>query len=422
MLTKSLWRSLAVISFLFFPYAVETATRLYELTGEMEYLEKALEYSQKSKSFVLRQAIFKEYSSELDGEMELREVIRDLEYNYRRMPNADIEGRNMLLKQIHESKQDLWNLIHAAATDDPANYLSRFSDETTDLSELQSKLDNKSAIIDFKTPMVDSSIAIIITKNAVDIVHYSNLLEVQDLIKLFKDELANGSAFFAEVSHDLYRKAFLPIISKIPEGVKHLIISPDYVTWEVSFEALAYELESEAKGKFLTDKFSFSYQPILGNISTHGLARNDENATIAGLVAGYSQKTGNQEALLVGCLDDSTLVDDLEMIQKVVEQIIREDQADQIFYPAKKEDFISNADEHQIVIVGAHGCAETGDSIEVNPLDYGVIFSTGGQAFPILRLGEIYDLEFKKNRTFISCFMQYRLGQITTRRRVVEYQ
>ena len=383
----------------FFPFsqAVVTAAKLFVLTDMEDYLEKAFEFSQKSKSFVLRQAIYRNYESGKTKETKLRAKIRNLEFDYRRA--KDSLQRSSILAQIHDAKQLMWNYFKEMRNSSEDIYFqNRFSNDIPNLKVIQNSLNDSTAILDFKTAIEDSSMAMIITKEKVKLAYYPKLVSIKDSITKFKDELESGSDDFGVISNQLYKILFEPIAKKLSKKIKRLIIVPDYITWDISFDALAYELDHDGNGKYLVEKFIINYQSILNTPSlSSGENVSLEKASLSGLIASYSGGLSEQNELQQDCYLNSPL-QNLSLIDDVIKDVVSTSDQNDLYHPVFKQDFINNADNHPILVIAAHGCERSPDSRLRDPLDHGIIFSTEDNDTEsyILRLGEIYNLAFKK--------------------------
>ena len=258
----------------FYSKAIDTAYKLFVITGMEKFKEKAFVLTEKSKSTVLRQIMVDSKAKKFAGIPDsLLEAERQLKIDmafFRKMvfesktrsdePPAHLKNWQ---NKLFSSNQKHETLIHRFETDFPEYFDLKYqTDIKLPADLLQALPEDSTAILEYF--LTDTTMFIFtLSKRGfdfkrikIDSSFYSNFEDMNEGI-------ANRDFFlYANNAHLLYQKLIQPVKSKIP-GTK-LIIIPDGILGYLPFEALLSEkpdssLSSYAHLNYLIKEYQISY-------------------------------------------------------------------------------------------------------------------------------------------------------------------
>jgi CHAT domain-containing protein len=232
--------------------AIKTTLKLYRITGEDEYKEKAFTFAEKSKSSVLLQAISESKAKYFGGISDtLLEKERELKINLsfyskrlykerEKRENADSTKISLWQNKLFTLHNEYDALINQFEKEYPEYYNLKYETHTASSKEIQENIvDENSALVEYFTG--DSSIFIFtITQNDFDatLVKKDSLFEEQ--IKSMRSGLIDRDyALYTKHAYKLYQTLIEPIEAKIKN--KNLIIIPDGILGYIPFETLISE-------------------------------------------------------------------------------------------------------------------------------------------------------------------------------------
>jgi len=253
---------------------ISAANTLYKKTNNPIYQNKAFEWSEKLKSYTLRQAILRNIeSSILDNpksvlrqrEFEFREEINQLEQQV--IQSADITKKIELADLTNQFTEFVSELKRSK---DPIKYsyfLERFDNEVPNLQEVKEDLlDDSTAILQLNLTR-NNLLAQIITKHQTNFTEQpTDSLFFVDL-QLFAQSLTGEKDFYQPVAERLYETLFASIKTQLPASIKNLIIIPAGKLWEIRFEALLTKKTKElsfAQLPYLVKDYNIGYHYSIG--------------------------------------------------------------------------------------------------------------------------------------------------------------
>lgn len=230
--------------------ALQTAFKLYEISGNPEYKEKAFAFSEKSKAAVLSEAVSEsqarkfagiplhllERESKLKTELALYDTYLEQEYMKKGPTNRarikSIEDHYFMLKEEYR------RLIEHFEKKYKKYYELKYKGRALSIPDFQKALSMDSALIEYF--LIDGTIHIfVLTKDSLEAVSlyagpdfYNNLTGFYNSIKKIEEKS------FLNLSNNLYRLLIKPIRQYLIDK-KRLIIIPHGELYYIPFEALA---------------------------------------------------------------------------------------------------------------------------------------------------------------------------------------
>ncbi len=227
------------------------AFKMYQRTGRKEYILKALNWIEESKSAVLQSIISKQEALQfsdipqhllaledsLNSRMgTFKQLLIDEKFSSNDPDNIAIYNSELLkVTRSHDS------LLTSIEQNYPAYYELSFGNELTSLSTIQQSLDNHTAILNYFVG--DSHVFnIVITKEKVDFLQYSIDSSFYTLVASFYDHYAHPSSTQKDISSyqqlaSQLSNILIPRDSTL-EHMEELIIIPEGILGYIPFEAL----------------------------------------------------------------------------------------------------------------------------------------------------------------------------------------
>lgn len=246
----------------------ENGIRLSLLLSEQSfkkkfYLETAFEFCERSKSSVLLEAITETKAKQFSGipatllslEDSLKDEISYIEQKLAEPDNAeDQELKDLLFLYQNEYR----TFIAGLESEYPDYYNLKYSSSLAGLEEVQSKLNDQTALLSYFLGKEEIYI-FIVTKKGIRAITNPREESFEKSARSIRNAIKyNVMATFINSSKNLYSH----LIPKLSNSIKELVILPDGVLGTLPFEALIdSESESEDYGSspFLIRKYGVSY-------------------------------------------------------------------------------------------------------------------------------------------------------------------
>lgn len=294
---------------------IETAYYLLNITGNNDYINIAFKYSERSKYSILRESINEESArniaaipdsiqNHLQTIKEQIGITRLQIANENKLVNPDSSKQIKLKEKLFQLTQIQERIIRELEHDYPKYYKRKYENSIVSITELQSALEQKEAVISYELTNTELY-TFVITKerynllcNPVDSTFYKNLRSYSDF--LHSENLMSYDNFRVP-SYELYQKLIEPALSYI-EG-KNLLIIPDSELSLISFESLTTEpyIENEYayynREPYLLRKYpiGYSYSATLYTNSKH--RKKKWNPNFLGFAPDYKNSRDTLEFL-----------------------------------------------------------------------------------------------------------------------------
>jgi CHAT domain-containing protein len=241
---------------------IDISLQLYDLTQKNEYLEAAYTFDQQNKASILALNV---HENELRKKSSAGKILLEEEASVK----TSITRLLLKLSRTVDSQQA--EAIHSSIRDheirlgklqeqikaDPNYRSGYFITQIPPVTELQKKLDEKTAIVSYHLSG-DELLAIFITGNRLDYYKTAVNREFFNNTDSLKTSLQSTAADKRYSGSSSARKMYKYLITPLEERLHHisrLIIIPDDELYYLPFEALQDE-----KGKYLIEKLSVQYQ------------------------------------------------------------------------------------------------------------------------------------------------------------------
>ena len=278
--------------------AIEAALKMYNISDDRKYVQKAYTYLTQTKSLLLSEKVYADQlsSSQPDSLPFWQQEIR-LRYHWESLKTqearADSARRAGLTKQIQDVQRDLVNLQQKRAR----NCLACSSMHTTqiDITKMQQYLlENGQNIVDFFVG--DTSVFIfVLDGESLQVIKQAKDTRYNEKIDAFVDELQQAGSFdtFYKTSYEIYKLFYQPVEPYLNAG--EIIIIPDDRIGLIPFSALIVPSDKVAlsfKGaRYLLHDKEIFYLP-----ASHFLFSKKETDQLMTYV-GYAPKFGNVSGL-----------------------------------------------------------------------------------------------------------------------------
>lgn len=252
---------------------IDISLQLYELTGQKKYLEDAYIFDQQNKASILalnvqENELRKSNSSNkimMDEEASIKTTITRLLLKLSRV--TDSQQVQVIQSSIRDNEIKLGKL-QEKIKEDPDYRNKYFITQIPSVSQLQKKLDEKTAILSYH--LSDTELLILqITANRLE--YYNQHIEKEfltttDSLKAILQSASDGEKYNgALLSAKMYQLLIKPLEAKL-SNIRRLVIIPDDELNYLPFEALQDE-----NGKYLIEKYSVQYQystALWGNVDS----------------------------------------------------------------------------------------------------------------------------------------------------------
>ncbi len=250
--------------------AVESCKLLYFLTKEKKYIEQAFYFSEKNKAESLLEAVAAADAQKfagipdslLEAEKKLKEKIAGCEKEIATLADETLEP--FLRSQLFDLNRQYENLISKMEKEFPSYFALKYQSKSATISQLQTLLDDKTAIRSYF--LADSLLTIFtISKNEIRMDTSQRVKNLPLKIAHFRRAIVSGKSkdvkqYQADAFY-LYQYLFpVPLSAEI----KNLIIIPDDVLGMIPFESLLTDEHSGnwkefKKYPYLIKQFCISY-------------------------------------------------------------------------------------------------------------------------------------------------------------------
>lgn len=239
--------------------AVHAANKIYSLTHNKDYIEKAFLYSEKSKSVLLLDALLSSQATKfakipddiIENESQLKSLITHTE---RELQYDDVD-KSKLEENLFKLNRKKRELIETLEKEYPDYYNLRYNNEVISLGDIQSSLHEDELLISYFYG--DKVIyAIAISKDSKQITNIERSATLENKIIAFYKMLSNPKSDIDSLgilSHDIYCELLKPSLTK--KTKKKLIIIPDGLLNYIPFDALN---TSETGINYLVEKYAVS--------------------------------------------------------------------------------------------------------------------------------------------------------------------
>ncbi|WP_025742449.1 CHAT domain-containing protein [Aquimarina pacifica] len=252
--------------------AITAQLLLFESNNDQRTFEKALYYSEKSKSNILKDLLLDNNAKKFAG---LSHEITVLEstlkskrafYQSRILAEKSRDSIDVTSIQEYESKlfgvvrrQD--SLTQILEEEHPKYYKIRHQNKVVTVSEIQKKLDKKTTLLEFFTSD-STTYAFIISKNNFAIKKIQ-ATELEKNIRTIHEAITSkDNNTYASLAYKLYNEIMAPIEKQLVGN--EIIIIPDGVLWHLNFELLLTEQNTQLNVKtkelpYLLRDYAISY-------------------------------------------------------------------------------------------------------------------------------------------------------------------
>jgi CHAT domain-containing protein/Tfp pilus assembly protein PilF len=259
--------------------AIETARKLYDITGGNEYRKSAFFFAEKAKAAVLWEALLDSRAKQFAGIPDSllakeRELKIDLAYYGTRIQEEKRKPEKRDSRKISEFENRYFDLnrryeklIEQFERDYPKYYALKYQTRGITISELQPQLDEQTSILEYFAG--DSTIYVFtISKTQFDVTKLPKDTLLESQIKqlrlgITRNQHEGDYQLYTRNAYQLYQKLFQPIEPRL-RGQKLLII-PDGTLNNIPFETLLSADVAAAKTidyralPYLMKKYLISY-------------------------------------------------------------------------------------------------------------------------------------------------------------------
>jgi len=243
--------------------AISTSFDLYQITGDTSYLYQAFTASERSKAYLLREALSGSkakqfagiYDSLLQDEKELKIKIAFYEKNLFEIEHPAV-GKEIDTVKVHSYQNNLFdlkredeNLVTTLEKDYPEYYQIKYETKVVSVKETrENMLDDHSAFVEYF--MGDSTIyAFLITKNNIALQSIKSFDKAQKVVQELKTTFPLFASKFdltryqklTQNSFLSYQNLLAPVLYSLETDPKKLIIASDGAVSYLPFELLLYK-------------------------------------------------------------------------------------------------------------------------------------------------------------------------------------
>jgi hypothetical protein len=395
--------------------------------GDYQYLNKAFEYSEKSKYSVLFSSMKELEARNVSGIPEtLQTLAKTLrldipfyekiisEEKAKSKPDQNKIGRwhNILFQRnkSYDSLIDLFELKY------PDYYQLKYNIKRADISEIQSSLNKNDVLVEYSLShdwlytFFITRYTCTLTRNAIDSSFYASICQFRELI-LKKDYSKASVSTYASVAGFLYSKLLqngAPLLKN-----KNLIIIPDGKLGTIPFEALITEIPTEDSLTFKTlpylvykNPLGYGYSATIYKNSME-IKKQSYETTVLSIAPTFSPS--DPELIKELQTRDDNLInlvgakEEVRAINKLFKGKILLDSA------ATKSNFVKYAPDYQIIHISTHGIMN--DKI---PMESKLAFCREKQNpnYNYLYVYEIFGLVFKKTELAVLSACNTGYGQL----------
>ncbi len=408
--------------------AIQVGNKLYELSGNMDYLEMAFKFTESSKSFALFSEIknleameFSDLPSEVkEKEQELMGKIQGYEnllYSEQLTLEPDSGNIAFYKEKLFHLKADYDKLMQEIETDYAKYFEFKYKPHFLTLEELQDKLPHKDAMIEYV--LTDSMlITYVIDKKNINVVtqeigpgfseecmEYYQLLDKQN----FSNGVHDNYRRFVELGRKFYSILVEPCLQYTDR--KNLTIIPDGAITYLPFEAFLTEEADASYINYLTlpyliREYSVGYSQSATLMFSERLKSKSTDKKVLAFAPFYpSPMLGNDTTFIRQAMENSEFLLPLGGIIKEV-QSIKELVPSRVFLNenATEAKFKEHAPDYNILHLAMHTIMK-----DDNPLNSWLAFTTAESNDPAdtiednrLYAYEIYNLSLNAEMAVLS--------------------
>lgn len=260
------------------PYAflMKNYIELYELTNKDSYLEKVLEYNEKSKYASLLNAI----SSNKTPKQNTEPLNQKKLEAYNALCQVLLSKSGLALENETNSKTKIDTYLKELIKADPHQTTPIIT-----LQEIQNNLKSNEALISLNSVYFQANVIpymMLIEKNKIKLIRPKTVKQLAPGV-VVSDSIhraleTNNIKLFKREARQIYSEYFKPIEDELSEHITHLKIIPDAQFSHVPFETLLYkdvETNDFRKLPYLIAKYDFSYA-LSASISKLNNTKNEE--------------------------------------------------------------------------------------------------------------------------------------------------
>ncbi|MEL6922860.1 MAG: CHAT domain-containing tetratricopeptide repeat protein, partial [Bacteroidota bacterium] len=260
---------------------IRVARTMYDLSGDVSYLNKAWEYMERNKSMLLLESISDQAARQLSNipdsllqyEAQLQRQKAEVEglLLFRRNAGTPVSALDAQYHRLYELRQQHDALAAEIELAYPAYHQLKTNIGVADLQALQTLLpDEQTAVLQYFVGQ-HSLFVLVATKQEQHLVELQKDFPLQEWIGQLRRQLQEAqigrtlgnkesAAQFVQLSHQLYNRLMAPIADLLPE---QLIIVPDGELGYLPFEMLVVQAEAEpvlfGSHRFVLHDHSISY-------------------------------------------------------------------------------------------------------------------------------------------------------------------
>ncbi|MBW1295856.1 CHAT domain-containing protein [Aquimarina litoralis] len=225
--------------------AIQSTLQLFVINNDPNLLQNAYEYSEKSRSSVLKDLLqdsnAKSFSGLSPDLIELEKSVKIDKAYYESKVNEQLSNVKIDSTKLftHQSKlfdisrrQD--SLTEVLEKNYPKYHQLKYDNEVISVTEVQQKLDDQTTLLEFFT--ADSTTyAFTISKSNIAVKELSTS-KLEEQIKEFQSAITKDYEAYKEISYELYETLIAPIRKELVGS--QLIIVPDGPLWHLNFDLL----------------------------------------------------------------------------------------------------------------------------------------------------------------------------------------
>lgn len=404
-----------------YPKALEVAVRLYEITGERKYFEKAFEISERSRSAnfqaMLRELLAKKSSglpdSLLQKETALKGEISACEnfiFNEKSAPSPNLTKINLWKDKVFTLSQNYQQMIKFIENNFPRYYQYKYADPIVSVQKIQQSLNRREALIEyFVKEGTNGSLGelylFVVTDNEYKILRKPIGSEFHSSIDQFLLFIRNSKVLgtrktdyvqFTKNAHELYKLLIEPIVPSMQDY--RLVIVPDDKLAYLPFDALLASAADTSRMDFRNLDYLLHHHAISYTYSATLLYYYfQSNLKYSSKIAAFAPDYSDEPLTSGSATDRFRPLPGAEAEVKGVMKLITGDQY--MKENATKQNFLRQAEKYDILHLAMHTLLN-----DTLPLYSKMVFSAdkSGNETRTLNTFEIYNLELQSDLVVLS--------------------
>ncbi|MFO7524847.1 MAG: tetratricopeptide repeat protein [Ignavibacteriaceae bacterium] len=285
--------------------AINTSLKLFDLTNESEYKQRAFLFAEKSKAAVLQDGIaevqarqFAGVSSDLlNEEKQLRINLvfyeTELQKELQKKDSLDKNKITELENQLFALKSRYEELISHLEKKYPDYFNLKYQTKTITVRDVQEHLPDNTALIEY---FIGSDIIYIFTfsRDEIDIISIKKPNNFEEIIKVFYSSiLKTDRENYIKLGNELSKCLIMPVISNpVLQSKEKLVIIPHELLHIIPFEALftstqSYDQSDYTEYNYLIKKFDISYHYSASLYNNTPGPDTDKDDNFIGLQVGF---------------------------------------------------------------------------------------------------------------------------------------